>query len=81
MCICRLRQHALHDACLLTCLSGSQLPDATTWAELHAEFQVCGAVFRMDAKGRNPGVKYVHDRPEILFTLFRGYVLCCQLHM
>ena len=34
--------------------------------------QVCGAIFRMDAKGSNPGVKYVHDRPEILFTLFRG---------
>ena len=37
--------------------------------------QVSGAIFRMDQKGRCPGVKYVHEKPEILFSLFRGRAL------
>ena len=35
--------------------------------------QVCGAIFRMDSNGNGPGVRYVHEHPEVLFTLFRGY--------
>lgn len=36
-------------------------------------WQVCGAIFRMDSNGNGPGVRYVHEHPEVLFTLFRGY--------
>lgn len=35
--------------------------------------QVCGAIFRMDSNGDGPGTRYVHEHPEVLFTLFRGY--------
>lgn len=27
----------------------------------------------MDSNGNGPGVRYVHEHPEVLFTLFRGY--------
>ena len=43
---------------------------------------MCGAIFRMDQKGRCPGVKYVHEKPEILFSLFRGCACgCTHMHV
>ncbi|KAK9818819.1 hypothetical protein WJX74_005590 [Apatococcus lobatus] len=35
--------------------------------------QVCGAIVRMDAQGEYPGVRYIHEHPDIIPTLFAGY--------
>ncbi|CAL5226800.1 g9661 [Coccomyxa viridis] len=35
--------------------------------------QVCGCIFRMDSNADGPGVRFVHEHPEILDILFQGY--------
>ena len=34
--------------------------------------QVCGAIVRMEAQGEYPGVRYIHEHPDIIPTLFAG---------
>ena len=34
---------------------------------------MCGCIFRMDSNADGPGVRFVHEHPEILDILFQGY--------
>ncbi len=34
--------------------------------------QVCGCIFRMDSNADGPGVRFVHENPQILTILFQG---------
>ncbi len=33
---------------------------------------MCGCIFRMDSNADGPGVRFVHEHPEILDILFQG---------
>ena len=49
-------------------LMTAQMPDCSPWLLV----QVCGCIFRMDSNADGPGVRFVHEHPEMLDILFQG---------